>query len=218
MDPKQSSRQLWRLEKAETEAVELNRAASLNAGPDGWLVDPSRETLELLLAQIPDTIDAGALTTLKLLHRNMRALAPATPIAWTPALTASTCDRSNRDGVSTVGVDFTAKVSITVRSLGAFLGNAKLSERKNPLVAEIWDRSTRKMMGKCSFSDDESGTWSEGGFIFKQLDRPLTLPAGFAGTLSAGGYKLTEQQLTGATELVVRPRRKPGGPPFPLPL
>jgi hypothetical protein len=191
--------QLWRMVAPVSAALSRDESASSIAGKEHrWLVDPCPETLKLLLEQLPSsqpvTDGASLVATLKLLHRNMRALVPATAIQWIPAFEAppffSGTEEQTPDGTNCIGLDFIATVPITVRSLGAFLGGAAaLKGRTNPLSAQLWDRGSRTLLGSVEFSAADPG-FMQGGFVFKELAEPLMLPEGFEGTICGLGYDL----------------------------
>jgi hypothetical protein len=56
-----------------------------------------------------------------------------------------------------------------------------------PLTAYLYDRRTQQLLAKVVFTPDDPGTLI-GGTLYLPLDQPITLPAGFEGTIAADGF------------------------------
>jgi SdrD B-like domain/FG-GAP repeat len=83
-----------------------------------------------------------------------------------------------------VGLDFNVNQPITITQLGVF--DSGQTGLKQTLTAYLYDRTTKQLLAKVVFNPGE-GTLI-GGSRFKPLDQPLTLPAGFQGTIVADGF------------------------------
>jgi len=90
-----------------------------------------------------------------------------------------------------LGMEFNVLWPITVSELGVFDDGSNGLSRN--LTARLWDRtSTGTPLATLSFTTADPGTLA-GGSRFKPLATPLSLPAGFQGTISASGYGSGEQ-------------------------
>jgi hypothetical protein len=85
----------------------------------------------------------------------------------------------------TVGLDFNVNQPITITQLGVF--DSGQTGLKQPLTAYLYNRVTQQLLAKLVFTPDDPGTLI-GGTLFKPLDQPITLPAGFEGTIAADGF------------------------------
>ena len=88
-----------------------------------------------------------------------------------------------------LGMDFDVEFDILVTRLGVF---DDLSDGLNlPITARLYDRDFLEEIASLEFTPDDPGELI-GGSRFKDLEDPLDLPAGFRGTIVAGGYGDTE--------------------------
>jgi len=103
-----------------------------------------------------------------------------------------------------LGMDFNvvSATGVTVDRLGVFDSG---SDGLNlPITARVYDRTTGLQVagGTLTFAAGPTGTL-EGGSRFLNLGAPLTLPAGFQGTIVAEGYGATELNGNGGGNPVV---------------
>ena len=95
----------------------------------------------------------------------------------------------------TLGMDFNVgDRAITVTELGVFDDNS--DGIKGVLGAQIYERTTQKLVAHLDFTDGHPGTL-EGGSRFKPLSRPISLPAGFQGTIVADGFSIDHYATSG---------------------
>jgi hypothetical protein len=85
----------------------------------------------------------------------------------------------------TLGLDFDVNVAIKVTKLGVFDSDSDGLAR--PIQARLYDRDAKESLAQISFTTAEPGELV-GGSRMKPLDTPLSLPAGFHGSMVAGGY------------------------------
>ena len=84
-----------------------------------------------------------------------------------------------------LGMDFNVNSPVTITHLGAFdSGSDGLSR---PISVRLYDRATQTSVASVSFPVGNSGTLI-GGSRFLPLASPITLAAGFQGTIVAAGY------------------------------
>jgi hypothetical protein len=91
----------------------------------------------------------------------------------------------NNPFTGAVGLDFNVNQPITITELGVF--DSGQTGLKQPLTAYLYNRVTQQLLAKLVFTPDDPGTLI-GGTRFKPLDQPITLPAGFEGTIAADGF------------------------------
>jgi hypothetical protein len=91
----------------------------------------------------------------------------------------------NQDFEGALGMDFDVLKPITVTELGVFDSGSDGLNR--PLTARLYDRDTTLQIATLSFGTGSTGTLV-GGSRFLPLLVPITLPAGFHGTIEAEGY------------------------------
>jgi hypothetical protein len=101
---------------------------------------------------------------------------------------AGTFGNQNNFGGS-LGLDFNVNVPITVTRLGVFDSGGDGLLR--PIVARLYNRDTRESLAELNFTVDDPGDLEDGS-RFKPLEPSLALPAGFHGTMMAGGYGAEE--------------------------
>ncbi len=92
----------------------------------------------------------------------------------------------NQSFGGSLGMDFDVDETITITELGVFDDN---SDGLNlTITAHVYDRNNSAApLATLTFTPGDPGTL-EGGSRFKDLPIPLTLPAGFQGTIVAEGY------------------------------
>ena len=91
----------------------------------------------------------------------------------------------NQDFPGSLGMDFNVTQAIEVTQLGVFdSGQDGLSL---PITARLYNRATGVALAELEFTPGEPGDLIEGSRI-KDLSTPITLAAGFQGTVVAAGY------------------------------
>jgi hypothetical protein len=91
----------------------------------------------------------------------------------------------NQNFGGALGKHFTVNSDIIITRLGVFdSGSDGLAV---PIVAVLFERNARLELARIEFTPDDAGELV-GGSRFKALPVPIELPAGFEGTISAGGY------------------------------
>jgi hypothetical protein len=91
----------------------------------------------------------------------------------------------NQQHGGTLGHDFNVNVPIKVTRLGVFDSGADGLQRQ--LTARLYNRDTREAVAEIKFPKDDPGDLVDGS-RFKPLDPPVSLPAGFHGTMVGAGY------------------------------
>jgi fibronectin type 3 domain-containing protein len=113
--------------------------------------------------------------------------AQTTNIAY--VVPANTAGNQNIPGTS-VGLDFDVDNAIVITRLGVFDEN---SDGLNlPIFARLFNRVDQSVLVSLEFTPEDPGELI-GGSRFKALPEPLTLEAGFQGTISADGYGVEER-------------------------
>jgi len=99
----------------------------------------------------------------------------------------------NQSFTGPLGLDFNVITDIVITQLGVFDDNS--DGLQAPLQARLYQRDDSNpcnftLMAKVDFTLDDPGT--DGGFgdssLYKPLANPITLPAGFTGSIVASGY------------------------------
>jgi hypothetical protein len=91
-----------------------------------------------------------------------------------------------------LGMDFNVREPVDILALGVF---DDLSDGLNATItAKLYERNAQSVVATLVFNNAEPGALS-GGHRFKDLQRPLFLPAGFQGTIVAEGYGAAERDL-----------------------
>jgi hypothetical protein len=98
----------------------------------------------------------------------------------------------NQNYTGALGMDFNVNAPIVVTQLGVFHSCAGFDDLHAPLQAQLYERddcnpSNSTLMATINFTVDNPGTAMDSS-LFKPLDTPITLPAGFNGTIVASGY------------------------------
>jgi hypothetical protein len=88
-----------------------------------------------------------------------------------------------------LGMDFNVELDILVTRLGVF--DSGSDGLMLPIVAKLYNREDFTELASILFTPEDQGELV-GGSRFKDLDDPLDLPAGFQGTIVAGGYGAAE--------------------------
>ncbi len=96
----------------------------------------------------------------------------------------------NQEFPAGLGHDFDVKSSIAVTHLGVFDDSS--NGLKRTITARIYDRETKDISAEMVFTPEEPGTLIEGS-RFKPLDEPLSLEAGFKGSVVVYGYGAGER-------------------------
>jgi hypothetical protein len=100
-----------------------------------------------------------------------------------------------------LGMDFNVVVPVTVTRLGVFDDSS--DGLFLPISARLYNRSTLEVLASLEFTPEDPGELVEGN-RFKDLPAPVTLPAGFQGTMVASGYGGDERNgNVGVTDLTV---------------
>src|SRR5207237_473764 len=94
-----------------------------------------------------------------------------------------------------LGMDFDVNADITITQLGVFYNESGTCSGPNvPLQARLYQRDDVSdqqcaftLLATLDFTIDDPGT-SIDASLFKPLPTPMTLPAGFTGTIVASGY------------------------------
>ncbi len=109
-----------------------------------------------------------------------RRVGPSAVAYQVPASTVG-----NQDFGGSLGMDFDVASAIVVTRLGVF--DSGSDGLVLPLSARLYNRSTGAPLAVLQFSSESPGDLVEGS-RFKDLASPLSLPAGFQGTIAADGY------------------------------
>jgi hypothetical protein len=98
-------------------------------------------------------------------------------------------------GLGPIGMDFDVNQDIVITQLGVF--DAGENGVALPLQARLYERKATvtncnsacnvNLVAKLDFTPDDPGTLIDAS-VFKPLDDPITLPAGFKGTIVASGF------------------------------
>jgi len=96
----------------------------------------------------------------------------------------------NQDWIGPLGLDFDVNVDIKVVRLGVF--DSESDGLMAPITASLWDRDSETKLAELPFAPDDPVD-REGGSLFKELDAPLSLAAGFRGAIVAVGYGASER-------------------------
>jgi hypothetical protein len=89
----------------------------------------------------------------------------------------------------TLGLDFDVNVGIKVTRLGVFDSGSDGLLRT--LVARLQNRDTEELLAELTFPPEDQGDLEEGS-RFKTLPTPVSLPAGFHGTIVSFGHGAEE--------------------------
>ena len=97
----------------------------------------------------------------------------------------------NQAFTGALGLDFNVNSDIVVTQLGVFDDNT--DGLQAPLQARLYQRDDTnpcgfQLLASIDFTLDDQGTSLGDSSLFKPLDTPLVLPAGFTGTIVASGY------------------------------
>jgi hypothetical protein len=98
----------------------------------------------------------------------------------------------NQNFTGSLGMDFDVNQDIVVTQLGVFHDTTISTDLQAPLEARLYSRDDTNvcnysLLATIDFTLDDEGTPMDSSF-FKALDTPITLPAGFTGTIVASGY------------------------------
>jgi hypothetical protein len=96
----------------------------------------------------------------------------------------------NQDWNGPLGMDFDVNVDIKVVRLGVF--DSESDGLMAPITASLWDRDSETKLAELLFAPDDPAD-RDGGSLFKELDPPLSLAAGFRGAIVAVGYGASEK-------------------------
>lgn len=100
----------------------------------------------------------------------------------------------NQDFGGALGMDFDVASPIKVTKLGVFDDSS--DGLFLPINARLYNRATQEVVATLDFTADSAGELVEGS-RFKSLPSPLSLPAGFQGTMVASGYGGDERNGNG---------------------
>ena len=124
------------------------------------------------------------------------AITASAVLADTIAYVVPAGTQSNQGaGLGPIGMDFDVNSAIVVTQLGVFdAGEMGLAL---PLEARLYERKSTvsncnaacdvNLLATLDFTPDDPGTLVDAS-VFKPLDNPVTLPAGFKGTIVASGF------------------------------
>jgi hypothetical protein len=98
----------------------------------------------------------------------------------------------NQNFTGALGMDFNVSQDIVVTQLGVFHDSTNSPDLQAPLEARLYSRDDTNpcgfsLLATIDFTLDDEGTPMDASF-FKALDTPITLPAGFTGSIVASGY------------------------------
>ena len=119
------------------------------------------------------------------------AAAAGVVLADTVAYVVPAGTTGNQNYGGALGMDFNVNSDIVVTQLGVFDDGS--DGLQAPLQARLYQRDDTnpacgfKLLASIDFTLDDQGTPIDGS-LFKPLDTPLTLSAGFTGTIVASGY------------------------------
>jgi len=107
----------------------------------------------------------------------------------------------NQNYTGALGMDFDVNSDIVVTQLGVFKGCAGFDDLHAPLQARLYQRddidpTNSILMATIDFPIADPGTVMDSS-LFKPLPTPITLPAGFTGTIVASGYGNAENNGNG---------------------
>lgn len=121
----------------------------------------------------------------------------------------------NQNYGGALGMDFNVNSDIVVTQLGVFHGCAGFKDLQAPLQARLYQRddndpANNTVLATLDFTLDDPGTIMDGS-LFKPLPSPVTLSAGFTGTIVASGYGDAENNGNGYGNQTVKWTTDDGG-------
>jgi hypothetical protein len=120
------------------------------------------------------------------------AAAASAVLADTIAYVVPSGVSGNQNYTGALGMDFNVNSAIVVTQLGVFHTCAGFDDLHAPLQARLYQRNdtdptNSTLLATIDFPINDPGTVIDSS-LFKPLPSPITLPAGFAGTIVASGY------------------------------
>jgi hypothetical protein len=120
------------------------------------------------------------------------AVAASAVLADTIAYVVPKGTSGNQNYTGALGMDFDVNKDIVVTQLGVFHGCAGFADLKAPLKAQLYQRddcdpTNNTVLATIDFPISDPGTAMDSS-LFKPLPTPITLKAGFTGTIVASGY------------------------------
>jgi hypothetical protein len=118
-------------------------------------------------------------------------LAAAASAADTIAYVVPDGTPGNQNFSGSLGMDFDVVKPIVVTQLGVFHDTTVSSDLQAPLEVKLYQRDPtgvcHTILATLEFKAGDEGKLTDSSF-FKPLPTPITLPAGFHGTIEASGY------------------------------
>jgi hypothetical protein len=129
------------------------------------------------------------------------AVAASAVLADTIAYVIPKGTAGNQNYTGALGMDFNVNTDIVVTQLGVFHGCAGLKDLQAPLRAQLYQRddndpTNNTVLATLDFTMSDPGTVMDSS-LFKSLPTPITLKAGFTGTIVASGYGDAENNGNG---------------------